>query len=75
MGKKKDVDDRFKRFGTVSFTAISKINDFIEFLEDGKVMASQCNECKTVFFPPGPIAANAWLPIWSGSKPPARDGW
>ena len=49
MGKKKDVDDRFKRFGTVSFTAISKVNDFIGFLEDGKVMTSQCKGCKTVY--------------------------
>jgi len=52
MGKKKDVDDRFKKFGTVSFTSISKVNDFIGFLEDDKVMASKCNGCKTVFFPP-----------------------
>ena len=52
MGNKKDVDDRFKKFGTVSFTSISKINDFIGHLEDGKVMASKCTECGFVFFPP-----------------------
>ena len=33
MGKKKDVDDRFKKFGTVSFTAISKTNDCIDYLK------------------------------------------
>ncbi|MFO7987329.1 MAG: Zn-ribbon domain-containing OB-fold protein [Desulfatiglandaceae bacterium] len=52
MGKKKEVDDRFKKFGTVSFTAITKVNDFIDYLEQGKVMASRCKTCGMVFFPP-----------------------
>ena len=51
MGKK-DVDDRFKKFGTVSFTKISKVNDFIGYLEDGKVMFTTCKECGAMFFPP-----------------------
>jgi uncharacterized OB-fold protein len=49
---KKEVDDRFKKFGTVSFTAITKTNDFISYLEEGKVMGTQCNECGAVYFPP-----------------------
>ena len=52
MGKKKEVDDRFKKFGTVSFTSISKINDFIDYLEKGKIMGSECKKCGRVFFPP-----------------------
>jgi uncharacterized OB-fold protein len=52
MGSLKDVDDRFKKFGTVSFTAISKTNDFIDYLEKGNVMGTRCNECGLVFFPP-----------------------
>ncbi len=53
MGKKKkEVDDRFKKFGTVSFTSITKVNDFIDYLEKGKVMASKCKDCGLVFFPP-----------------------
>jgi uncharacterized OB-fold protein len=53
MGKKKrEVDDRFKKFGTVSFTSITKVNDFISYLEDGKVMGTRCNECGLFFFPP-----------------------
>ena len=52
MGKKKEVDDRFKKFGTVSFTSISKTNDFIDFLEDGKVKGTRCKDCGLVFFPP-----------------------
>ena len=51
MGKK-DVDDRFKKFGTVSFTGISKVNDFIDYLQDGKVMGTRCQDCGRSFFPP-----------------------
>lgn len=52
MGKKKEVDDRFKRFGTVSFTSITKVNDFIEYLDQGKVMGTRCKDCGLIFFPP-----------------------
>jgi hypothetical protein len=52
MAKKKEMDTRFSKFGTVSFTAITKVNDFINYLEDGKVMASRCTDCGTIFFPP-----------------------
>jgi uncharacterized OB-fold protein len=52
MGKKKEMDDRFKKFGTVSFTSISKVNAFVDYLEDGKVMATRCKDCGLVFFPP-----------------------
>jgi len=52
MGKKKEVDERFNKFGTVSFTAITKTNDFIDYLEGGKVMGTRCKDCGLVFFPP-----------------------
>ena len=52
MSKKKEVDDRFKKFGTVSFTAITKANDFIGHLEDGNIKATRCQDCGQVFFPP-----------------------
>jgi uncharacterized OB-fold protein len=50
--KKKEVDDRFQKFGTVSFTSISKVNDFIDYLAKGKVMGTRCKECGTKHFPP-----------------------
>ena len=50
--KKKEIDDRFKKFGTVSFTAVTKVNDFIGYLEEGKVMGTRCLECGAAFFPP-----------------------
>jgi hypothetical protein len=46
------VDDRFKRFGTVSFTAITRVNDFVSHLEAGKVMGTRCKDCGLIFFPP-----------------------
>lgn len=52
MNKKKEVDDRFKKFGTVSFTSLTKTNNFIDFLEDGKVMGTRCKDCNQSFFPP-----------------------
>ena len=52
MSKAKEVDDRFKKFGTVSFTAITKTNDFIDYLENGKVMGTRCKDCGKAYFPP-----------------------
>jgi len=50
--KKKEIDDRFKKFGTVSYTSVTKVNDFISYLEEGKVMGTRCLDCGTMFFPP-----------------------
>ena len=52
MGKKREIDDRFKKFGTVTFTSTTKVNDFIDFLEKDQVVASKCRDCGLVFFPP-----------------------
>jgi len=52
MAAKKEADIRFSKFGTVSFTAITKVNDFVDFLEQGKVMGSRCKDCGLMFFPP-----------------------
>jgi uncharacterized OB-fold protein len=49
---KREVDDRFKKFGTVSFTSITKTNDFVGNLEQGKVTGTQCRKCGLRFFPP-----------------------
>ncbi|MBI4634242.1 MAG: Zn-ribbon domain-containing OB-fold protein [Deltaproteobacteria bacterium] len=50
--KKKEVDDRFKKFGTVSFTSLTKTNDFITNLEQGKISGTRCKDCGAVYFPP-----------------------
>lgn len=51
MGKK-EIDARFSKFGTVTFTATTKVNDFIDYLEKGKVMGTRCKDCGMMFFPP-----------------------
>jgi len=52
MAEKKEVDARFKKFGTVSFTSLTKTNDFITKLEEGEVSGTKCKVCGMVFFPP-----------------------
>ena len=52
MGKKREVDDRFKKFGTVSFASITKVNDFVSYLDEGKVTGTKCKDCGAMFFPP-----------------------
>ncbi len=49
---KKEQDIRFGKFGTVSFTQTTRVNDFIDHLEQGKVMHTRCKECGAHFFPP-----------------------
>ena len=49
---KRELDTRFSKFGTVSFTATTKVNDFIDHLEDGRVTGTRCAGCGTRFFPP-----------------------
>jgi uncharacterized OB-fold protein len=48
----KQKDDRFKIFGTISFTSTTKVNDFIKYLEEGKIMTTKCKKCGQIFFPP-----------------------
>lgn len=49
---KKEMDVRFKKFGTVSFTATTRVNDFIDYLEKGKVAGTMCKKCGKKYFPP-----------------------
>ncbi|MGD0202298.1 MAG: Zn-ribbon domain-containing OB-fold protein [Candidatus Bathyarchaeia archaeon] len=41
-----------EKFGTVSYTKESRVNDFVKHLEEGKVMATKCKECGRISFPP-----------------------
>ena len=49
---KQDIDSRFSKFGTVSFAAITHVNDFIDYLEKGQIMGTKCRKCGRLFFPP-----------------------
>ena len=52
MSSKKQIDDRFKKFWQVGFTAITKVNDFVDHLAANKVMGTRCKDCGLFFFPP-----------------------
>jgi uncharacterized OB-fold protein len=42
----------FENFGTVSFTTEAKTEEFINYLEQGKVMTTRCKQCGAAYFPP-----------------------
>ena len=42
----------FGNFGSVSFTKQAKVIPFIEYLGQGKFMATKCKKCGVKFFPP-----------------------
>ncbi|MCE5283041.1 MAG: Zn-ribbon domain-containing OB-fold protein [Deltaproteobacteria bacterium] len=48
----KEIDNRFNKFGTVSFTGLTRVNAFIDHLQQGKVMGTRCKTCGKGFFPP-----------------------
>ncbi|MFZ0931510.1 MAG: Zn-ribbon domain-containing OB-fold protein [Syntrophobacteraceae bacterium] len=49
---KNELDTRFTQFGTISFAAVTQVNDFIGYLDQGKLMGTRCKTCGKVFFPP-----------------------
>jgi uncharacterized OB-fold protein len=42
----------FEKFGKISYTAETKVKEFVNHLEKGKIEATQCRVCKKVYFPP-----------------------
>lgn len=42
----------FERFGTVSFTSKSKVDQFVDLLDQGRVSGTRCRKCGKSFFPP-----------------------
>jgi uncharacterized OB-fold protein len=42
----------FEKFGRVSFTADTRAAAFVDHLEQGKIMATKCKTCGSVYFPP-----------------------
>ncbi|MGD8565394.1 MAG: Zn-ribbon domain-containing OB-fold protein [Candidatus Bathyarchaeota archaeon] len=42
----------FNRFGKISYISETKVSDFVDYLKDGKIMATRCNRCGRLYFPP-----------------------
>ncbi len=64
----------FENFGTVSFTSETKAVDFVNYLQQGKVMTTRCKKCGTLYFPPKVdcpkclISDMEWVDIKNDSK-------
>jgi len=71
---KKEIDNRFSKFGAVSFTGITRINDFIGYLEQGKLMGTKCKKCGIKYFPPRADCAHSldsdmeWFEVTGAGK-------
>jgi hypothetical protein len=42
----------FEKFGKVSYISETKVADFVNYLEKGKIMATRCRRCGQLYFPP-----------------------
>jgi len=49
---KREIDKRFGGFGKISFTSVTKVNNFIGHLQEGRVTGTRCKTCGKIFFPP-----------------------
>jgi uncharacterized OB-fold protein len=48
----------FEKFGTVSFTAQTKVDKFVDLLGEGKVAGTKCKSCGKTYFPPRADCSN-----------------
>jgi uncharacterized OB-fold protein len=42
----------FKYFGKINFTPFTKVGAFADYLQQGKLMGTQCKKCGERYFPP-----------------------
>ncbi|HMK35588.1 MAG TPA: zinc ribbon domain-containing protein, partial [Desulfomonilaceae bacterium] len=42
----------FEQFGIISFTGITKTEEFVEFLKKNELRGTACKHCGAKFFPP-----------------------
>ncbi|RLI29030.1 MAG: DNA-binding protein [Candidatus Hecatellales archaeon] len=42
----------FEKFGKISYIRETKVAPFVDYLEQGKVMATRCRSCGKMYFPP-----------------------
>jgi len=42
----------FGKFGKIGYVSETKVADFVNYLEKGKIMATRCSRCGKLYFPP-----------------------
>ena len=42
----------FEQFGWVSYASNTRVSKFVDYLQEGRIYATKCNECGQVEFPP-----------------------
>ena len=64
----------FERFGEISYTKETKVEDFVKHLEDGRIMGTRCKKCGKLHFPPRADCADClssdieWVPLSGKAK-------
>ncbi|MEW5921129.1 MAG: Zn-ribbon domain-containing OB-fold protein [Bacillota bacterium] len=64
----------FEKFGRVSFTAQTKVGNFVDYLEKGELAGTKCPKCGRKYFPPRadcswcPDSTVAWIKIEGTGK-------
>jgi len=64
----------FERFGSKSFTAQAKVEEFVDYLDKGEVAYTKCRTCSSTYFPPRADCSNClgkdmeWVPIKNSGK-------
>jgi len=42
----------FGKFGKIGYVSETKVANFVKYLEEGKIMATRCEKCGKLYFPP-----------------------
>jgi uncharacterized OB-fold protein len=42
----------FEKFGWISYASQTRVSKFVDYLQEGKIYATKCNECGLIEFPP-----------------------
>ena len=59
----------FEQFGILSFTGVTKADQFVDFLKNNEIRGTVCKECGAKFFPPRSDCASCfsdqmdWFPV------------
>jgi uncharacterized OB-fold protein len=59
----------FENFGKISYITETKIEDFMKYLEDGRIVGTRCKKCRKLHFPPRADCSDClssaieWIPL------------